>query len=290
MARGSRAARSSSRSSCSSAQACSAPWAQRPVLSPFWSRIPPVRPVFTLWMIQELIRATDALLITLALALTPHKPLVVAPGSSLPATTPVTAIIQSSTLFLAAKKLSATPDAKWISLGGAGETSAEAEELLAAGKALLADAPAVPEAQPSDVALTIISEGIPLSITHLVCATCLHLRGRGLRETPAEPDRIAHRMALPLPGHAAPHSAHDQRLYRLVPPPIGPLRPRPRAPRAVHLRIALAAATVRDARRGLAHARAALTLDRLAHDDLWAVGAHLAAAVQGHPRDRKSVV
>lgn len=110
----------------------------------------------------------DALLITLALALTPHKPLVVSPGSKLPAATPVTAIVQSSTLFSAAQQLSTSPDAKWISLGAPGEKSAVAEDLLASGKALFAEAPAVEEALPSEVALTIVSEGIPLAISHLV--------------------------------------------------------------------------------------------------------------------------
>ncbi|ORY72574.1 Proteophosphoglycan 5 [Leucosporidium creatinivorum] len=112
---------------------------------------------------------TDALLVTLALALSPQKPLVISPGSNLPETAQVTAIIQSSTLFAAAQSISHTPDAKWISLGGAGEKSEAAEDLLVTGRALIAnnEAPPPTEAEPSDVALTIVSEGVPLSITHL---------------------------------------------------------------------------------------------------------------------------
>ncbi|KAL8293107.1 hypothetical protein RQP46_000801 [Phenoliferia psychrophenolica] len=110
---------------------------------------------------------TDALLLTLALALTPHTPLVVAPGSSLPSDVPVSAIFQSSTRFSPAQALSSSPNAKFISLGAAGAKSAEAEDLLATGKAILADAKPVAEAQPADLALTIISEGIPLAITHV---------------------------------------------------------------------------------------------------------------------------
>ena len=102
--------------------------------------------------------------------LTPHTPLVVAPGSSLPADTPVSAIFQSSTRFAPAKELSSSPNAKFFSLGGA--DSPAAGELLATGKALLGDAAPVPDAQPGDVALTIISEGIPLTMTHVVRNTC----------------------------------------------------------------------------------------------------------------------
>ncbi|KAK4698353.1 secretory carrier-associated membrane protein, partial [Phenoliferia sp. Uapishka_3] len=110
---------------------------------------------------------TDALLVTLALALTNQKPIVISPGSTLPAGTHVTAIIQSSTLFSPAQQLSPYPNAKWISLGSPTEKSAEAEELLKVGKALLGDATMVVEAQPSEVALTIVSEGILLGFTHL---------------------------------------------------------------------------------------------------------------------------
>jgi hypothetical protein len=112
----------------------------------------------------------DALLVTLALALTSQKPLIISPGSNLPQTAPVTAIIQSSTLFSAAQSISTTPDAKWISLGGAGEKSSIAEDLLVTGQALVdnGEAPAVADADPKDVALTIVSEGIPLDFTHLV--------------------------------------------------------------------------------------------------------------------------
>ncbi|KAM0753777.1 Proteophosphoglycan 5 [Meredithblackwellia eburnea MCA 4105] len=110
---------------------------------------------------------TDALLLTLALILTPFTPLVIAPGSNLPSNTSVVATFQSSTLFAAAQQLTKGQDSKWISLGGPGDHSDDAMDLLDSGKSLVADAPPVPEAKPSDLALTIVSEGIPLDLSHL---------------------------------------------------------------------------------------------------------------------------
>lgn len=113
---------------------------------------------------------TDALLITLALSLTKHTPLVISPGSSIPHHAPVTAIIQSSSRFVSAQSLSATPDAKWISVGGEGERSEVAEDLIITGRALV-EGREVSESlvcEPADLALTIVSDGVPLAFSHLV--------------------------------------------------------------------------------------------------------------------------
>jgi hypothetical protein len=116
--------------------------------------------------------SADALLIILALSLTKHTPLVISLGSTIPNHAPVTAIIQSSSRFISAQSLSATPDAKWISVGvgGEGESSAVAEDLLITGKALV-EGGEVSEpltCEPSDLALTIVSDGVPLAFSHLV--------------------------------------------------------------------------------------------------------------------------
>ncbi|GAA5958671.1 hypothetical protein JCM21900_001547 [Sporobolomyces salmonicolor] len=118
---------------------------------------------------------TDALLVTLALATSPLKPVVVAPGSALPDAADITAIVHSSTKFVAARGVSANPDATILILGGEGDLAADAQDLLAMGKTLVAGGEAFEavSAEPSDVALTIISDGIPLELTHLNLTSAL---------------------------------------------------------------------------------------------------------------------
>ena len=92
----------------------------------------------------------------------------VAPGSSLPSDVELVALVQSASLFTPAPGLTASPNAVHIQLGG--DDSSVAEDLLVTGKSLIADGkvPEVAEAQPGDVALTIVSDGVALNFTHMV--------------------------------------------------------------------------------------------------------------------------
>lgn len=119
---------------------------------------------------------SDALIVTLALILTNFTPLVVGPGSSLPSDVELSAIIQSSTVFTPAPGLSASPDAIHIQLGG--DDCSAAQDILATGRTLIADgnAPEVAEAQAGDVALTIVSNGVGLNLTHMVRPPRQHQR------------------------------------------------------------------------------------------------------------------
>ncbi|GAA6037168.1 hypothetical protein JCM8097_008768 [Rhodosporidiobolus ruineniae] len=104
---------------------------------------------------------TDSLLVSLALATSPLKPVVLAPGSALPSGLSFTASIQSADGSLTSSDVPLDAGAKTILLGE--EFKDEAYEILASGKTKTVEAAA---AEPSDVALTIISEGIALDITH----------------------------------------------------------------------------------------------------------------------------
>lgn len=113
---------------------------------------------------------SDALLVTLALSLTSHKPLVISPGSDIPSTESVTAVIHSTNFLAIAKSLPVTPGGKWLSLGGDGEISAVAQDLLSTGLDLIKSGQvvAVPEQDPNDVAVTFLSDGVVLSLSNLV--------------------------------------------------------------------------------------------------------------------------
>lgn len=119
---------------------------------------------------------------TLALALTSHKPVVVAPGSKLPEIEPVGAILCSSALSTASSAVPRLADAKSIVLDEDGSATAEAEELLALGRSLVANdeaPPPPPEVEPKDIALTMVSEGVALELTHVVSSASFVLRAAG---------------------------------------------------------------------------------------------------------------
>ncbi|GAA5885360.1 hypothetical protein JCM6882_009586 [Rhodosporidiobolus microsporus] len=104
---------------------------------------------------------TDALLVTLALATSPLKPVVIAPGSAIPSGLDVVAAVQTASESLTSSESPLPAGAKVILLGE--EHQEEAYEILASGKTQAVEASA---AEPSDVALTIVSEGVPLELTH----------------------------------------------------------------------------------------------------------------------------
>ncbi|GAA6024103.1 hypothetical protein JCM11491_005994 [Sporobolomyces phaffii] len=113
---------------------------------------------------------TDALLVTLALATSSYTPVVIAPGSSVPDASDVHAIVRSATNLVSATELLANPAAVVILLGG--EDGEAADDILATGKAVLSGVGAE-EAQdssvtgPSNLALTMISEGVALDFSHI---------------------------------------------------------------------------------------------------------------------------
>ncbi|GAA6061663.1 hypothetical protein JCM10212_000846 [Sporobolomyces blumeae] len=116
---------------------------------------------------------TDALLVTLALATSSHKPLVVSPGSELPNDEDVTAVVHSATNALSASAFATGPNATFIALGGEGDSTAD--DILATGKALVAagEAEEVAKAEPTDVALTFFCDGVALDIPHVSLTSSL---------------------------------------------------------------------------------------------------------------------
>ncbi|KAK4058727.1 hypothetical protein OIO90_000171 [Microbotryomycetes sp. JL221] len=133
------------------------------------------QPVNVALLVQD---PTDTLLLTLALALSPHDVVVISPDSNIPSQgfEPAQVIIHSSDRTTEAdnvpRSISAT---KLISIGTPEQPSAEAQEWIETGKTIIADgkASAVPEQQPADVALTMVSEGIALKLTHLNLTSAL---------------------------------------------------------------------------------------------------------------------
>lgn len=108
-------------------------------------------------------------MITLAVALTSHKLLIISPGSTIVSSDPIVAVFHSSSLLSKAKKLSTTSETKWISLGNKEDT--DAEDLLVTGLALVASKEVVeiPEFAPTDLVFTMMTEdGTLLPFTHLV--------------------------------------------------------------------------------------------------------------------------
>ncbi|GAA6004545.1 hypothetical protein JCM10207_000927 [Rhodosporidiobolus poonsookiae] len=103
---------------------------------------------------------TDALLVTLALATSPLKPVVIAPGSAVPAELDLVGAVQTATGSLTTAGLNLDPS-KVVLVGE--EHKDEAFEILATGRTQTAEAIS---AEPADFALTIISEGIQLEYTH----------------------------------------------------------------------------------------------------------------------------
>ncbi|SCV69040.1 BQ2448_2060 [Microbotryum intermedium] len=127
----------------------------------------------------------DAFVATLALSLTSHRPIVIAPGSKIPADLdPVGAIIYSASLLSTVQFIPGSSEAKTIVLG-ASETDGEndndesepstiAADLLVTGRSLLAEGKEAGkpssddnEVDPKDVALTIVSDGVALPLTHI---------------------------------------------------------------------------------------------------------------------------
>ncbi|GAA5968121.1 hypothetical protein JCM11641_003738 [Rhodosporidiobolus odoratus] len=103
---------------------------------------------------------TDALLVILALATSPLKPVVVAPGAAIPAGLEVVAAVQTANGSLSGgEELSAT--VKTILLGA--EHQEEAFELLATGKTQTVEPVS---AEPNDTALSIIVDGVALALSH----------------------------------------------------------------------------------------------------------------------------
>lgn len=111
---------------------------------------------------------TDALLVTLALATSPYKPIVIAPGSSIPEDSEIVGFVHSATKFVSARGGSANSNAVTIVLGDEDQT---AQDILATGKAVVtggegAQNPSTVE--PADLALTLISDDIALDFSHVV--------------------------------------------------------------------------------------------------------------------------
>ncbi|BGP13830.1 hypothetical protein JCM10213_006335 [Rhodosporidiobolus nylandii] len=102
---------------------------------------------------------TDALLVTLALATSPLKPIVLAPGSPIPAGLDVVAVVQSADGSLTGAELPSEP--KVVLLGP--EHKDEATEILETGKTQAVGAVA---SEASDLALTVIADGISLDLTN----------------------------------------------------------------------------------------------------------------------------
>ncbi|GAA5951745.1 hypothetical protein JCM3765_003104 [Sporobolomyces pararoseus] len=111
---------------------------------------------------------TDALLVTLALASSTLKPIVIAPGSSIPDESDIVGIVHSTTRFVSARGVSANPDAVLVVLG---DEDGTAEDILATGKSIVSgegeEAQESTRAEPSDLALILISQGIPLEFSHV---------------------------------------------------------------------------------------------------------------------------
>jgi hypothetical protein len=117
----------------------------------------------------------DALLVTLALATSSYKPIVIAPGSSIPDESDIVGIVHSITKFVSARGVSANPDAVVILLG---DESDVADDIFATGKAIVSGGGGGPEevgksspSEPSDLALTVISEGISLDFSQVASPT-----------------------------------------------------------------------------------------------------------------------
>ncbi|GAA5996111.1 uncharacterized protein JCM10292_007399 [Rhodotorula paludigena] len=104
---------------------------------------------------------TDALLVTLALATSQHKPIVIAPGSAVPADLDFAAVVRTQNALPA--NFTA---AKVINLDEADRE--DAQELLATGKQLVADGKdgAASAGDAGDLALSLVSEGIRLDLTN----------------------------------------------------------------------------------------------------------------------------
>ncbi|GAA5911080.1 uncharacterized protein JCM6883_004263 [Sporobolomyces salmoneus] len=117
---------------------------------------------------------TDALLVTLALATSSHKPVVIAPGSQIPDEKDITGIVHSATKFISARGVSANPDAVLIVLGEEDDNET-ADDVLATGKAVLSGETTQEssKAEPSHLALTLISEGISLDFSHVSLTAAL---------------------------------------------------------------------------------------------------------------------
>ncbi|KAK4053050.1 hypothetical protein OIV83_001785 [Microbotryomycetes sp. JL201] len=119
---------------------------------------------------------TDALLLTLAIASSPHSLVTIAPGSNIPsALPPVNYVVHSADLLQAAERVPRLFDTKLVSIGTSDDPSAAPEDWFATGKTLQADGKASDnvERQPTDVALTMVSEGIALDFTHVNLTSAL---------------------------------------------------------------------------------------------------------------------
>lgn len=105
--------------------------------------------------------------------LTDYHPVVVSPGDDVPDSMPLVALVHSFNPFFSDKVVAHSPEAVFIELGGielGDECSTVPEDLLATGHVLVewGEAGEVAKAVPSDVALTIVTDGVPLGFTHMV--------------------------------------------------------------------------------------------------------------------------
>ncbi|GAA5933013.1 uncharacterized protein JCM15063_002270 [Sporobolomyces koalae] len=113
---------------------------------------------------------TDALLVILALATSVHTPVVIAPGSAIPEDSDITGIVHSVTRLVSASGFSTHADAVIVSIGGE-DAQEVASDILATGRVLSGESIETRiAAEPADLALTFISEGTTLDISH-VCLT-----------------------------------------------------------------------------------------------------------------------
>lgn len=172
-------------------------------------------------------RTADALLVTLALATSQHKPIVIAPGSAVPADLDFAAVVRTQNALPA--NFTA---AKVINLDEADRE--DAQELLATGKQLVADGKdgAASAGDAGDLALSLVSEGIRLDLTNQV-RSLRRIDWLRQRTHPliAESHGVARLVDLALPAVAQADQADHQGLCPLVPPPFHALwsRPRPHA-------------------------------------------------------------
>lgn len=174
----------------------------------------------------------DALLVTLALATSPYKPVVLGPGTDTPDSLPaddLVATISSPGRFTGARSSQAAVE---IVLGPSAED--EARELLESGKVLHAEGKdgAAAAGEPSDVVLSIVSDGQTLQFTNQVRPFVRLLSVAPLRKLispPAEPDGFVGLVGVALPRLAASDQTDPQRLGLVVPPPFDPVRIRSRA-------------------------------------------------------------
>lgn len=114
----------------------------------------------------------DALLVTLALAMSPYKPVVLGPGTDTPDSLPADDLVATISSPERLTDAHSSQAALAIILGPSAED--EARELLESGKVLHAEGKdgAAAAGEPSDVVISIVSDGQTLQFTNQVRPFC----------------------------------------------------------------------------------------------------------------------